>query len=531
METSITSIITELVGLVSFTRTPSIFSSSFFTILALIVGVLGYFYGPYWGVRRVPGPPAIPFVGHLPLLAKHGPDLFAILAKKYGPIYRFHMGRQPLVIVADAELCREVGIKKFKEIPNRSIPSPILASPLHQKGLFWIRDSRWSTMRNTILSVYQPSHLAKLVPMMQSFIETTSNNISLDDQDVNFNELSLMMATDVIGKAAFGFDFGLSNSKNHQHNDKKIDSFIKQHIYSTTMLKMDLSGSFSIILGLLLPILQEPFRQILKRIPFSMDWKIERTNKNLSSQIDEFVVKKMKEKERGSKDFLSLILNARESETVSKELFTPDYISGITYEHLLAGSTTTSFTLSSVVYLVSGHADVENKLLEEIDAFGPRDKVPTADDLQTKFPYLDQVVKEAMRFYTVSPLVARETSMQVKIGGYVLPKGTWVWLAIGVLAKDPKNFPEPEKFKPERFDPICDEEKQRHPYANIPFGIGPRACIGQKFSLQEIKLTLIHLYQRYIFRHSPKMENPLEFDFGIVLNFKYGVKVRAIKRM
>lgn len=269
---------------------------------------------------------------------------------------------------------------------------------------FIFRDSRWSTMRNTILSVYQPSHLAKLVPMMQSFIETTSNNISLDDQDVNFNELSLKMATDVIGKAAFGFDFGLSNSKNHQHNDKKIESFIKQHIYSTAMLKMDLSGSFSIILGLLLPILQEPLRQILKRIPFSMDWKIERTNKNLSSQIDEFVVKKMKQKERGSKDFLSLILNARESETVAKELFTSDYISGITYEHLLAGSTTTSFTLSSVIYLVSGHPDVEKKLLEEIDAFGPCDKVPTADDLQTKFPYLDQASKISSNKTFVVPL-------------------------------------------------------------------------------------------------------------------------------
>lgn len=525
METSIISAITE-----SLTRTPSLLSSSIFTILALIVGILGYFYGPLWSVRKVPGPPAIPLVGHLPLLAQYGPDLFAVLAKKYGPIFRFHMGRQPLVIVADPELCREVGIKKFKDIPNRSIPSPILSSPLHRKGLFWIRDSRWSTMRNTILSVYQPSHLAKLVPMMQSFIETALEDLPNEDHDINFNELSLKMATDVIGEAAFGFDFGLSKPNQHQHDDKQIDSFIRQHIYSTTMLKMDLSGSFSIILGLLLPILQEPFRQILKRIPFTMDWKIEQTNGNLSSQLDKIVIKKMQNKERGSQDFLSLILNAMESETVSKNVFTPDYISSITYEHLLAGSATTSFTLSSAVYLVSGHPEVEKKLLQEIDAFGPRDQIPTSHDLQSKFQYLDQVVKEAMRFYVVSPLVARETSAQVEIGGYVLPKGTWVWLAIGVLAKDPKNFPEPEKFKPERFNPNCDEEKQRHPYANIPFGIGPRACIGQKFSLQEIKLALIHLYQRYVFQHSPNMENPLEFDFGIVLNFKYGVKVRAIKR-
>ncbi|KAK2986158.1 hypothetical protein RJ640_019564 [Escallonia rubra] len=460
-------------------------------------------------------------------------------------LIRFHMGRQPLVIVADPELCREVGIKKFKDIPNRSIPSPISASPLHQKGLFFTRDARWSTMRNTILSVYQPSYLAKLIPTMQAFIESATEDLH-SKEDITFSDLSLKLASDVIGDAAFGVDFGLSKPHTqHQQNDKEIEDFINQHIYSTTMLKMDLSGSFSIILGLLIPILQEPFRQILKRIPGTMDWKVDRTNQNLSSRLDEIVQKKMKGKERGTKDFLSLILSASESETAAKNVFTQDYISAVTYEHLLAGSATTSFTLSTIIYLVAGHPEVEKKLLEEIDRFGTCDQIPTANDLQRRFPYIDQatihtfltildfelqVVKEAMRFYTVSPLVARETSAQVEIGGYVLPKGTWVWMALGVLAKDPKNFPEPEKFKPERFDPKCDEEKQRHPYANIPFGVGPRACIGQKFSLQEIKLSMIHLYQNYVFRHSPDMEKPLALDYGIVLNFKHGVKVRAIKR-
>ncbi|KAL3566455.1 hypothetical protein D5086_031870 [Populus alba] len=420
-------------------------------VLASLLGLLGYLYGPYWGVRKVPGPPVIPLLGHLPLMAKHGPDVFALLANLYGPIFR---------------------------------------------------DAIWSTMRNSILSVYQPSHLASLVPNMQSFIESATENFqSLKEEDITFSNLSLKLATDVIGQAAFGVDFGLSkppqstsDSVNSFHSQGKdntdVSEFIKQHIYSTTQLKMDLSGSFSIILGLLVPILQEPFRQILKRIPGTMDWKVDRTNKNINGRLEEIVRKKMEEKNKGSKDFLSLILRARESETLSKNAFTPDYISAVTYEHLLAGSATTAFTLSSVVYLIAQHPEVEKKLLAEIDGFGPHEQMPTAQDLQNEFPYLDQVVKEAMRFYVVSPLIARETSKEVEIGGYLLPKGTWIWLAPGVLAKDPKNFPEPDKFKPERFDPNCEEEKRRHPYALIPFGLGPRACIGQKFSIQEIKLSL-----------------------------------------
>lgn len=258
------------------------------------------------------------------------------------------------------------------------------------------RGSRWTTMRNTITSLYQPSHLSNLVPTMQSYIESATQNLSSSEEEyVSFSTLSLSLATDIIGQAAFGVDFSLSkqetpdNSTNQSKTMKEISSFIKEHIYSTTSLKMDLSASFSIVLGLVLPILQEPVRQILRWVPGTADYKIYQTNKNLSYRLDKIVARRIEDQNRGSKDFLSAILSSRDAGVAAD--VTQDYISALAYEHLLAGSATTSFTLSSVLYLVSGHPQVEKMLIEEIDRFGPHDLRPNADDLQCKFPYLDQV--------------------------------------------------------------------------------------------------------------------------------------------
>lgn len=249
-------------------------------------------------------------------------------------------------------------------------------------------------MRNTIISLYQPSHLASLIPTMQSYIASAARQLSSknEHEGIDFSSLSLKLATDVIGEAAFGVNFGLTAPADQSGKDAQVSEFIREHIYSTTSLKMDLSGSFSIILGLIVPVLQEPWRQLLKRIPATADRKMEKTNAKLSKRVGEIVAKRAAEKDRGSKDFLSAILNARDKDGgASRSLFTSDYISALTYEHLLAGSATTSFTLSSIVYLVAKHPAVEQKLLQEIDGFGPPTLVPSADDLQHKFPYLDQV--------------------------------------------------------------------------------------------------------------------------------------------
>uniref|UniRef100_K3YM36 Cytochrome P450 n=1 Tax=Setaria italica TaxID=4555 RepID=K3YM36_SETIT len=389
-------------------------------------------------------------------------------------------------------------------------------------------DSRWQSMRNVIISIYQPSHVASLIPAIQPYVERAGRLLH-PGEEITFSDLSLKLFSDTIGQVAFGVHFGLTKDMatsppplQEPAAAKSVDpatDFIRKHFHATTTsLKMCLSGSLSIVLGQFVPFLQEPLRQLLLRVPGSADRRLEETNSAMSGLLDEIVAERAAQADGDQKNFLSVLLNASESTEVTKKLLTPDYL-GIP---------------------VAMHPEVEEKLLREIDAFGPKDVVPSSDDLQTKFPYVERFLKETMRFCTASSLVTREASEDVEVGAYLLPKrdiicatvGTWVWLTPGVLAKDPKDdFLDPDMFRPERFVPESEEYVQaKAPLRVHPLRHRPRACIGQKFAMQQLKLVVIHLYRNYIFRHSPRMEFPLQFQYFILVNFKYGVKVQVIER-
>lgn len=103
-------------------------------------------------------------------------------------------------------------------------------------------------------------------------------------------------------------------------------------------------------------------------------------------------------------------------------------------------------------------------------------------------------------------------------------------MALIAVFKDPRNYPDPEVFRPERFDQEGEETKNRSPYAFFPFGIGPRTCIGYKFAAMEIKMLLIQIYRRFIIRRSPLMEETLELEFGMIVRPAKDILVRVHQR-
>jgi cytochrome P450 len=159
----------------------------------------------------------------------------------------------------------------------------------------------------------------------------------------------------------------------------------------------------------------------------------------------------------------------------------------------LAGHETTATALTWTCYLLSLHPEVEAKLFDELHRV-LAGRAPTVNDLP-QLPFSEMIIRESMRLYPPAPGVAREPIEDVTIAGYEVPKGALISINSYVLHRDPRFFPDPERFNPERFAQGWEERIPR--YAYLPFGSGPRVCIGNGFAMMEARLILATLAQRY----------------------------------
>ncbi|MEU6755533.1 cytochrome P450 [Streptomyces sp. NPDC046685] len=162
---------------------------------------------------------------------------------------------------------------------------------------------------------------------------------------------------------------------------------------------------------------------------------------------------------------------------------------------LLAGHETTATSLCFALHLLALHPELQDRAREEISrVLG--DRTPEAADLDL-LPYLTQVLKEAMRLYPAAPVMGRKAVAETRIGEHVVPAGAHVIVAPWVTHRLPRYWPDPDRFDPERFTPEAEAGRPR--YAWFPFGGGPRACIGQHFSMLESVIALAMVLRAYEF--------------------------------
>jgi|GEM_PF-1517148 len=217
-------------------------------------------------------------------------------------------------------------------------------------------------------------------------------------------------------------------------------------------------------------------------------------------------------------DLLGLMLTAADPE--SGDLLDDENIRNQVVTFLIAGHETTATTLSFALHYMMLNDDILQKARDEVDrVVGPADQLPTFDQLN-KLTYLDRVLKETLRLWSPAPafgIRAKETTLLD--GRFEVTPDDELIVLLGALHRDPAVWDDPERFDPERFTP--EAEAARPPDAWKPFGNGVRSCIGRAFAMQEAKLTLALLLQRFDFERcsSPELDvremltvKPVGFD-------------------
>jgi cytochrome P450 len=260
------------------------------------------------------------------------------------------------------------------------------------------------------------------------------------------------------------------------------------------------------------------------RIPIHipLSWRTPRNNRvrKAIAGLDAIIYGMIAERREAKSDFgdlLSMLLLARDDEDGTG--MTDKQVRDEAMTIFLAGHETTSNGMSWMWYLLAKHPDVFTKLRNEVAVLEGR--MPTLDDLP-RLPYTLQVFKEALRLYPPAYILTRTPTEDVFIDGYKLKKGAIIMISPYILHRNAEYFPDPERFDPDRFSPEKEKLIPRHAY--LPFGAGPRVCIGNQFAMIEAHLVTAAIAQQFSFELLDS--NEVAMDPLITLRPKGGIHVR-----
>lgn len=230
------------------------------------------------------------------------------------------------------------------------------------------------------------------------------------------------------------------------------------------------------------------------------------------------VIEKRRRDPKGS-DLLGMLMAARDEET--GEGMSDRQLRDEVMTIFLSGHETTAGALTWTFYLLGKHPNVLERLRGDL-AQTLGDRAPTVADLPS-LPYLTMVLQESMRLYPPAWMITRRAKEQDVIGGYGIPKGSFVFVSPMVTHRHSEYWPDPEAFDPQRFKP---EAFARLPkFAYYPFGGGPRGCIGSAFAMMEAQLILATVLPRFELNLVP--EHPVALEPLISLRPRHGMLMTA----
>lgn len=479
-----------------------------------------------WRRLGIPGPTPFPFLGNMKEFATKGVTKSdQELVKKYGDVVGVYTGTMPVLLISDPDMIKEIFIKEFQTFTNRVAifkPDELVADMITTT-----KDDHWKFIRSTMTPTFTTGKLKNMFPMIQRCCNDLVQNIKSKRNEgkvVEMKELCGCYTMDVICSTAFGLEV---NSQKEPNNDFVVNA--KNSITN------------NIVKPYFVAVLVFPF--IINILSYFVKPPLFREG---AEDFYRNVVKQLIEERKSSnnkkfRDFIQLMLNAHNDSEKGGEItelgakdfaqyksrgLSENEILANSIVFLIAGYDTTANTLAFAVYTLATHSDIQDKLIDEIDREVGKNP-PTYDSLPT-MQYLDMFLSEVLRLYAAAVRINRATKEDITINGIFIPKGTDVSIPISALHRDPKYWPDPEKFDPERF---TEENKAKRPqFAYLPFGLGPRVCIGMRLAVSEAKLAIVAMLQNFRFHSCEKTEIPITIEKGFLTRPQNGVHVQVEER-
>lgn len=456
-------------------------------------------------MRTIDDLPRVPDVGWMGSFGLRTPERLAFqrdLARRSDALVRGRILHLPLVLPCTPEASHEVLVTKAKSF-EKSPGLRVLLSELAGEGLFTSEGALWKRQRRLMSPLFQPAPLVQYAETMRAVTERAADGLS-DGQRIDVAHETTRIAMSVVGKALFDADtFDEADALGAALTT--CLSWVNAHLASPMLVAHVLAMDATELLasrteGRLKALFERAHEEVTR--PFTLPGVRDPELRAAVKLLDERMQAMIDERRRqglARKDLLTRLLTAEDPEG-GGGLMSDKQVRDEAITLFVAGHETTATSLAWCFYLLARHPEWRARVLAEADAYVASSAGATSWQPE-RLELCSRVFREAMRLYPPVMMFPRRTIEEVEIAGTRIPRHTLVFVSAYAQHHREEAFPEPERFDPDRFLP--EREAARTKGAYIPFGLGPRFCLGAHFALMEGPIVLATLLSRWHFEIEP----------------------------
>ncbi|NP_001353157.1 cytochrome P450 6a8-like isoform X1 [Drosophila kikkawai] len=416
------------------------------------------------------------------------------------PFVGFYFFQKPVAFIMDLELVKHILIKDFSNFSDRGLFYNEKDDPM-SAHLFNLDGPQWRLLRSKLSSIFTSGKMKFMFPTV---VSVANELISFIHEKVEYESvleirnLISRFTVDVIGTCAFGIQ---CNSL----RDEKAE-----FLYYGNRVLLDKRH------GPLLHGFKYSYPKLAKRLGFMLTPS--HIHKFYQRIVYETVAVREKENIRRN-DFMDLLIDLKNKKEII--LDNGDVVKGLTIDEVLAqcfvffiaGSDPSSATIQYALYELTKNQDIQDRVRCEVEEVLERHDQELTYECLKDLKYLSMVVDETSRLYPIASHLIRKAHKRFVVPGhsnFVIEAGQMIFIPSSAIHHDPSIYPDPFEFRPERFSP--EETAKRTSVAWLPFGDGPRNCIGLRFGQMQVRIGLALLIKNFKFSMSSETPDPLIFD-------------------